>query len=153
MSPRRSTRRWRLRRTTPWTRSTRPTSGSWSRTTTRMTTRRNSLRSLGSVLAIALILVCTTPEPLVQRGDATEGPRLARSAAALLLQLSAYDYALVGSLNGQHERVVSCERYSTVARGAVRSIHPLPSETVAATAETDGPAPQRRIPVAAGLSG
>jgi len=117
-----------------------------------MTTRRNSLRSLGSVLAIALILACTTPEPLVRRGDATEGPRLARSAAALLLQLSAYDYALVGSLNGQHERVVSSERYSAVARDAVRSINSLSSETVAATADTEGPIRERLIALADGMT-
>ena len=117
-----------------------------------MTTRRNSLRPLGLTLALAFTLACTTPEPRVRHGDATEGPRLARAAAALLLQLSAYDYALVGSLNGQRDRVVSSERYSTVARQAVRSINSLASETIAATADTDGPIRGRLLALADGMT-
>ena len=121
-------------------------SGSRSRTTTRLTTRRNSLRSLGLVLA--LTLACTTPEPRVHRGDATDGPRLAKEAGALLLQLSAYDYALVGSLNGQPDRVVSSERYSVTARDAVRSINSFSSATIAATADAEGPIRERLLALA-----
>lgn len=115
-----------------------------------MTTRRNSLQALGLVLA--LTLACTTPEPRVQRGDATDGPRLATEAGALLLQLSAYDYALVGSLNGQPDRVVSSERYFVVARDAVRSINSFSSATIAATADAEGPIREWLIALADGLT-
>ena len=113
-----------------------------------MTTRRNSLRSLALVLAIAFTLGCTTPEPRVARGDATDGPRLAKAAGEILLQLSAYDHALVGGLSGQRERVVSPERYSTVARDAVRAMNSLASETVAATVDREGPVRDRLIRLA-----
>ncbi|HEX4744317.1 MAG TPA: hypothetical protein VFW12_06565 [Candidatus Limnocylindria bacterium] len=113
-----------------------------------MTTRRSSLRPLAACLAIALTLACTTPEPRVRLQDATEGPRLATAAAAVLLQLSAYDYALVGSLTGQRDRVVSTERYSTVARDAVREINSIASETVAVTADTEGPIRERLVALA-----
>ena len=117
-----------------------------------MTTRRNNLQAIGLVLVFALTLACTTPEPRVQRGDASDGPRLARAAGALLLQLSAYDYALIGSLNGQRDRVVSSERYSVTAREVVRSIGSFSSETIAATADAEGPIRERLIALADGMT-
>ena len=115
-----------------------------------MTTRRSSLQALG--LVFALTLACTTPEPRVHRGDATEGPRLASQAGALLLRLSAYDYAVVGSLNGERDRVVSSERYSVSARDAVRAINSISSETIAATADAEGPIRERLIALADGMT-
>ncbi len=115
-----------------------------------MTTRRSSLQALG--LVFALTLACTTPEPRVHRGDATEGPRLASQAGALLLRLSAYDYAVVGSLNGERDRVVSSERYSVIARDAVRAINSISSETIAATADAEGPIRERLIALADGMT-
>ena len=115
-----------------------------------MTTRRNSLRALGLVLA--LTLACTTAEPRVQRSDVADGLRLARQASALLLQLAAYDYALVGALNGQRDRVVSSERYAVVARDTVRSINLFSSETVAVTADAEGPIRERLVALADGLT-
>lgn len=113
-----------------------------------MTTRRSSPRSLAVLLAVVFTLACTTPEPRVARGDATEGPRLAKAAGEVLLQLSAYDYALVGGLSGQRERVVAHDRYSTVARDAVRAMNAIASETVAATVDRDGPVRDRLIALA-----
>ncbi len=115
-----------------------------------MTTRRSSLQALWLILA--LTLACTTPEPRIQRPDVTDGPRLATAAGAMLLQVSAYDYALVGALNGQRERVVSGERYSVIARDAVRSINSFSSETIAATADRQGPIRQRLLALADGLT-
>lgn len=117
-----------------------------------MTTRRSSLPLFAPVLALALTLACTSPEPPGQRADSTAGPRLARAAGALLLRLSAYDYALVGSLNGQRDRVVSGERYSVVARDTVRAINAFSSETIAATADTRGPIRERLIALADGMT-
>lgn len=115
-----------------------------------MTTRRSSLPALA--LAVLLVLACTTPEPKAALGDATAGPQLARDASAILLELSAYDYALTGALAGQKDRVVSAERYAAVARGAVRAIGKLSSETVVATADRSGPVRDRLLALADGLT-
>ena len=103
------------------------------------------------VLAFVLAIGCTAPEPPRERGDAPGGQAISRQAAALLLQLSAYDYALVGSLNGQRDLVVSPERYSLVARSTVRAISALASETTAASADRQGPVRDRVLALADGL--
>lgn len=114
-----------------------------------MTTPRNSAVAL--LLFALLVLACTTPEPPAERADAPGGAAIARRAAAVLLQLSAYDYALVGSLNGQRELVVSSDRYANVARSSVRGINGLASETTAAAADRRGPVRERLLALADGL--
>lgn len=112
-----------------------------------MKTRRSS--RLGALLLAVLVCVaCTAPEPPVARVDAVAGPALARDAAAILLRLSAYDYAVVGGLNNEVERVVTPQRYATVAAEVVRSINDLTSRTVAATADRAGPVRDALLTVA-----
>lgn len=110
-------------------------------------------RSSGLLLAllVAFTSACTAPDPVAERTDAPGGPAIARRASALLLQLSAYDYALVGSLNGQRDLVVSAERYSVTARNAVRAINALASDTTAAAADRQGPVRDRLLGLADGL--
>ena len=105
----------------------------------------------GLVLALVLGIACTAPEPPRERGDAPGGTAIARQAAAILLQLSAYDYALVGSLNGQRDLVVLPERYSLIARNTVRAISVLAGETTAASADRQGPVRDRMLALADGL--
>lgn len=103
-----------------------------------MKTRRSS--RLGAILlAVLLAVACTTAEPPVERVDAVAGPALARDAAAILLRISAYDYAVVGGINAEVERVVTPQRYATVAAEVIRSINDLTGRTVAATADRAGP--------------
>ncbi|MHB8631460.1 MAG: WD40 repeat domain-containing protein [Candidatus Limnocylindria bacterium] len=64
---------------------------------------------------------------------------IARSTAAVLLQLSAYDYALAGSLAGQMSRVVSPARWATVARGLLPRITDVTSASLSAAANAAGP--------------
>lgn len=113
--------------------------------------RPSGLLRHGLVLALVLTLACTAPEPPRERGDAPGGPAIARQAAAILLQLSAYDYALVGSLNGQRDLVVLPERYSLIARSTVRAISVLAGETTAASADRQGPVRDRMLALADGL--
>ena len=114
-------------------------------------TRPSGLLRGGLVLAFVLTVACAAPEPPRERGDAPGGTAIARQAAALLLQLSAYDYALVGSLNGQRDLVVSPERYSLTARNAVRAISALAGDTTAASADRQGPVRDRLLVLADGL--
>ena len=114
-------------------------------------TRPRSSHPLAAALALVLAIACTAPDPVAERTDTPGGPAIARRAAALLLQLSAYDYALVGSLNGQRDLVVSAERYSVTARSSVRAINSLASDTTAAVADRRGPVRDRLLALADGL--
>ena len=66
-------------------------------------------------------------------------PQIARSTAALLQQLAAYDYAVAGSLAGQSTRVVSSARWATVARGILPKLADVISSSLSATANAAGP--------------
>src|SRR4029079_10734102 len=66
-------------------------------------------------------------------------PQIARSTAALLQQLAAYDYAVAGSLAGQTTRVVSSARWAAVARGILPKLADVISSSLSATANAAGP--------------
>lgn len=96
---------------------------------------------------------CETPPPRVgPLGDVANGPKLARDAADVLLRFSAYDYALAGSLSGEKARVVSAERYATVAREGVRDIGLVTNAAIATTADARGPVRDHLVPLADGLA-
>ena len=115
-----------------------------------MTTPRSSL--LAALLAAILFTpACTTPDPPAERTDTPGGAAIARRAAAILLQVSAYDYALVGSLNGQRDLVVSSDRYAVTVRNTVRGINILASDTTAGAADRRGPVRERLLALADGL--
>jgi len=76
---------------------------------------------------------------VVPSGDVTDGAKLARTAAGLLLQISAYDYALAGGLAGEKARIVSSDRWAVVIRGLLPKIGEVTSASVSATANAAGP--------------
>ena len=76
---------------------------------------------------------------MVPSGDVPSAPEIARSTAALLQQLAAYDYAVAGSLAGQTTRVVSSARWATVARGILPKLADVISSSLSATANAAGP--------------
>jgi hypothetical protein len=76
---------------------------------------------------------------VVPSGDVSNAPQLARSTAVLLQQLSAYDYALAGSLSGQATRVVSSDRWAAVARGILPKLADVISSSLSATSNAAGP--------------
>ncbi|HET8569939.1 MAG TPA: SPOR domain-containing protein, partial [Candidatus Limnocylindria bacterium] len=120
------------------------------RTKARTRTRRSDLRRV-LTLALALLLVaasCTTDPPRVLKTDVADGPRLAHRAAGILLQVAAYDHAVVGGLRGEKVRAITPERYATVARGILRDITALASDTVVAAADREGSVRDRVLALA-----
>ena len=85
-----------------------------------MMTTRTRLTGSGLIrIAFCVLLLigsaCEPAPKVVPSGDVPNAPQLARSTAALLLQLSAYDYAMAGTLSGQTTRVVSSDRWAAVS--------------------------------------
>lgn len=76
---------------------------------------------------------------MVPSGDVVDAPKIARATAALLLQLSAYDWALAGTYAGERVRVVSPDRYVTVARSLLPRLADLTSTSLSASSNAAGP--------------
>ena len=76
---------------------------------------------------------------MVPSGDVPDAPKLARATANALLQLSAYDYALAGSLAGEKARIVSSDRWAAIARGLIPKLKDVTSASLSATANAAGP--------------
>ena len=108
-----------------------------------MTTRTRLTNSGLTRLALCVLLLigsaCESAPKVVPSGDVPDASPLARSTAAVLLQLSAYDYALAGGLAGQSTRTVSSDRWATVARGLLPKISDITSASLSATANAAGP--------------
>jgi WD40 domain-containing protein len=107
------------------------------------TTRTRPTNSGLSRVALCLVLVigsaCEAAPKVVPSGDVPNAPQLARSTAVLLQQLSAYDYALAGSLAGEPTRVVSTDRWAAVARGILPKVADVTSASLSAAANAAGP--------------
>jgi hypothetical protein len=108
-----------------------------------MTTRTRLTNSGLSRVALCLFLLiasaCESAPKVVPSGDVPSAPQLARSTAVLLQQLSAYDYALAGGLSGQTTRIVSSDRWATVARVILPKVADVISSSLSATANAAGP--------------
>ena len=103
-------------------------------------TSSGPVRLATRVLLLVLIATACEPTPkVVPSGDVVDAPKIARSAGAVLLQFSAYDYALAGNYAGQKVRVVTPERYVTVSRSLVPKLAELTSASLSATANAAGP--------------
>ena len=113
-------------------------------TTTRTRPTNSGLNHLTRLtrVAFAVVLIataCETPPKVVPSGDVPDAPQLARSTAQVLVQLSAYDYALAGGLAGEKIRIVSSDRWATVSRALLPKISDITSATLSATANAAGP--------------
>ncbi len=75
---------------------------------------------------------------MVPSGEVADAPKIARAAAAVLLQFSAYDYALAGALAGDKTRVVSRDRYASVARALTQQVSGVKSASLSATSNAAG---------------
>ncbi|HEV2012246.1 MAG TPA: hypothetical protein VGS17_14610 [Candidatus Limnocylindria bacterium] len=108
-----------------------------------MTTRTRLTNSGLTRLALCVLLLigsaCESAPKVVPSGDVPDASPIARSTAAVLLQLSVYDYALAGGLAGQTTRTVSSDRWATVARGLQPKISGITSASLSATANAAGP--------------
>jgi hypothetical protein len=110
----------------------------------------------GAITAVLVLLAaaCSTPGPDKTRrtDDVADARPIARTAADILLTFSAYDYALVGSLNGDKVRVVSADRFATVARAQAGLVGANTTKVVAATVDALGPVRDRLVALADGLT-
>ncbi|MDP9265344.1 MAG: hypothetical protein M3O91_04390 [Chloroflexota bacterium] len=112
------------------------------------------MRALGPfLLALVLASSCSPPAPrAAPTEDVPEAPRLAREAGAILLQLSAYDYALAGALAHEKERTVPPDRYAVIARAAGKAIADEAASAVSATASAKGTLRDRVVGLADALT-
>jgi len=83
--------------------------------------------------------------------DAQGAADLAREAGELLLQLSAYDYAMAGTLSAQRTYVVDANRYAAMARASAARIQKLTGAALTATLEASGPIKERIVVLSDGL--
>lgn len=116
-----------------------------------MTTRtRNSWRRAAAAF-LALVLVASACEAAPQPKDTSDvgnASELALDAAYLLLRLSAYDYALAGTLTGAKTHVVSFPRYSSVVRESAANIQRFTGNALGATLDASGPLRDRVVTLA-----
>lgn len=98
-----------------------------------------------------LASACTTPPKPATPPDVEGAHDLAREAGDLLLRLSAYDYALAGTLREERTYVVTPDRYAAVVRGSAASIQRFTGSTLTATLNTSGPIRDRLVTLADGL--
>ncbi len=104
-------------------------------------------------LILALASSCSSPVPrAAPPEDVPEAPRLARDAGAILLQLSAYDYALAGALGQEKVRTVPPDRYAVIARAAGKAIADEAASAVSAAATARGPLRDRVVGLADALT-
>ncbi|HLZ47326.1 MAG TPA: hypothetical protein VKR80_01595 [Candidatus Limnocylindria bacterium] len=109
-----------------------------------MTTTRTRLTNSGLTrVALSLLLLiasaCEAAPKVVPSGDVPDAAKLAREAAAVLVQLAAYDYAQAGNLAGEKTRVVSTERWATVARALLPKLADVTSASLSASSNAAGP--------------
>ena len=107
--------------------------------TTRMRLTSSGLIRLAACVLLLIASACEPVPKVVPSGDVPDAPKIARAAGAVLLQISAYDYALAGSYAGEKVRVVSPDRYVAVARSRLPKLADLTTSSLSATSNAAGP--------------
>lgn len=116
-----------------------------------MTTRTRSSWRRVAAASLALVLAASACEAAPQpkgTSDVANANELALEAAYLLLRLSAYDYALAGTLTGARTHVVSIPRYSSVVRDSAANIQRFTGNALGATLDASGPVRDRVVTLA-----
>lgn len=104
-------------------------------------------------LIVASVSCSSSPSPRpVPSHDIADARPLAREVASVLLTFSAYDYALVGGLNGERIRVVTPDRYALVAHSQAQLLSENQTKIVAAVVESAGPVRDRLVTLADALT-
>lgn len=107
--------------------------------TTRMRLTSSGNLRLAACVFLLIASACEPAPKVVPSGDVVDAPKIARASGAVLLQLSAYDYALAGSYGREKVRVVSPERYVVVARSLLPKLSDLTTSSLSASANAAGP--------------
>lgn len=101
-----------------------------------------------AVLIVATASCSSTPSPRAPAHDVGDARPIARELASILLTYSAYDYALIGSLNADQVRAIDPDRYAAVAESAAGLIAESTSKILSATVDTQGPVRDRLVKLA-----
>lgn len=101
-----------------------------------------------AVLIVATVSCSSAPSIRPPAQDVGDARPIARELASILLTYSAYDYALIGSLNADTVRVIDPDRYADVAQGAASLIAQSTSKILSATVDTRGPVRDRLVRLA-----
>lgn len=109
-------------------------------------------RGWGALFAFLVLAAvsCSSPAPSdkIPLSDIGDGRPYAREIAQTLLTFSAYDYALVGDMNGERLSVVNSDRYATIATEQAERIASEVTNIVATTIDTQGPVRDRLVTLA-----
>lgn len=109
----------------------------------------------GATLAVLIVATASCSSPTVKPApahDIQDARPIARQIGDILLTFSAYDYAVVGGINGERIRVVTPERYALVARAEADVISDTATKILAAVVDTAGPIHDRLVSLADALS-
>ncbi len=109
------------------------------------------MRSTALFALLVLVSGCTPAPRTATATDVRGAEDLAHEAGELLLQLSAYDYAMAGTLSGQRTHVVDPSRYASVVRASAARIQRFTGAALAATLDASGPIKERLVTLADGL--
>lgn len=104
-----------------------------------------------AVLIVATASCSSAPSKPAPTGDVPDARPIAREVAGILLRFAAYDYAVVGALNGERIRVVSVDRYAAVVRAQADLVSDNATKIVAAVVEAKGPIRDRLVALADAL--
>ena len=106
----------------------------------------------GAIFAVLIVATAScSSSPSVKPApshDIADARPIAREIGSILLNFSAYDYAVVGGLNGERVRVVSPERYAAVASAQASVISDNATKIVTAVVDTNGPIRDRLVTLA-----
>jgi len=109
----------------------------------------------GAIFTILIVATASCSSPTVKpepSHDIADARPITREIASILLNFSAYDYAVVGSLNGERVRVVTPERYAAVARAQAQVVADNATKIIASVVDTAGPIHDRLVTLADSLS-
>lgn len=104
-----------------------------------------------AILIVATASCSSAPVKPAPSHDVVDARPIARQVGDLLLYFSAYNYAVVGGLNGERVRVVTTDRYASVARAQASVISDTTTKIVAAVVDTAGPIHDRLVTIADAL--
>ena len=104
-----------------------------------------------AILIVATASCSTAPSIKPPAKDIADARPIAREISDILLNFSAYDYAVVGGINGDTIRIVTPERYSSVARAQASVIADNATKIIAAAVDANGPIRDRLVMLADAL--
>ena len=109
-------------------------------------------RGWGALFAFLVLAAvsCSSPAPTGKgpTSDISDARPYAHDIAQILLTFSAYDYALVGDMNGERMSVVNADRYATIVTEQADRIASEVTKIVATTIDTQGPVRDRLVTLA-----